>query len=127
MELSIDRKGRCTILLLERWQETTEKEYVEKWDLKVETEALIIIFTVNLGLANDLEWNKFTLCGLYYGVGQNGIKPKLTVIITWKNLSAIIVGYKQVYSSKRCILRIVCLLHLLNLFLHLLILVLVNY
>ena len=74
MELSVGRKRRCTITLLERWQETTDREYVGKWDLKVETEALIIIFTVNLGLANDLEWNKFTLHGLYYGVGQNGIK-----------------------------------------------------
>ena len=57
----------------------------------METEALIIIiiiiiFTVNLGLSNDSEWNKFTLRGLYYGVGQNGIKPKLTVMVIWKNL-----------------------------------------
>ena len=38
--------------------------------MKVETEALIIIiiiiiFTVNLGLSDDLEWNKFTVHGLY--------------------------------------------------------------
>ena len=117
MELSVGRKGRCTITLLERWQETADREYVGKWDLKVEAEALIIIFTVNLGLANDLEWNKFTLHGLCYGVGQNGIKPILTVIVIWKNLPAIVVGYKQVHSSKRCILKIVCLLDLLNLFL----------
>ena len=32
--------------LLERWQETTDREYVGKWDLKVEAEVLII-FTVN--------------------------------------------------------------------------------
>lgn len=64
MNLSVERKGRCTITLLERWQETTSKEYVGKWDLKEETKALIIIFTVNLEIANDLEWNKFTLHGL---------------------------------------------------------------
>ena len=33
-------------------------EYVGKWDLKVETEALVVIFTVNLGLAIDLEWEQ---------------------------------------------------------------------
>ena len=86
MELLVGRKGGCTITFLERWQETANRKYVGKWDLKVETEALIIIFTVNLGLSNDLEWNKFTLHGLYYGEGQNGIKPKLTVMVIWKNL-----------------------------------------
>ena len=87
MELLIGRKGSCSITLLGRWQETTDRKYVGKWDLKVETEALIIIFTVNLGLSNDLEWNKFTLHGLYYGVGQNGVKPKLTVMVLYRKIS----------------------------------------
>ena len=44
MELLVGRKESCTITLLQRWQETTDRKYVGKWDLKVETEALIILF-----------------------------------------------------------------------------------
>ena len=37
-------------------------------------------FTVNLGLANDLEWNTLTLHGLYYGVGRMELNQNLLLL-----------------------------------------------
>lgn len=54
MKFSVGRKGRCPIVLLERWQETTDREYVGKWDLKVLSGALIIKCSSRTSFTNQL-------------------------------------------------------------------------